>query len=178
MPAYWRTSINIANAWEHAQCESPTPQTRKVALRAAMVMSADRGGVFEVLSRLVRLGLGGAIAGGKQYMSWIHEHDFVRAIEFIINQESIDGPINLAAPSPIPQGEFMTELRRAWGVWLGLPATRWMIEIGAFFIRTDTELLLKSRRVIPGRLVAAGYKFELPEWRAAAVDLVNRFRHG
>jgi uncharacterized protein (TIGR01777 family) len=178
VPAYWRRSIDIAHAWEAAQREAPTPRTRKVALRTAMVMGAERGGVFQVLSRLARLGLGGAIAGGRQYMSWLHERDFVRAIDLLIQRDDIDGAVNLAAPAPLPQREFMAVLRAAWGVRVGLPATKWMIEIGAFFLRTDTELLLKSRRVAPGRLLERGFTFDFPDWPAAARDLVEQARAG
>jgi uncharacterized protein (TIGR01777 family) len=175
-PAYWKYSIDIAKAWEAAQHEAKTPRTRKVALRSAMVMSPDRGGIFDVLLRLTRFGLGGPVAGGRQYVSWIHERDFLRALDFLLEREHLDGPVNLAAPNPLPQREFMAVLRGAWGSRVGLPATRWMAEIGAFFLRTDTELVLKSRRVVPGRLSEAGFAFELAEWPSAAKDLVERWR--
>jgi uncharacterized protein (TIGR01777 family) len=178
VPGYWRRSVEIATAWERTQEEASTPRTRKVALRAAMVMSPDRGGIFDVLLGLTRWGLGGAIAGGQQYVSWIHDRDFVRAVEFLIEREDLEGPVNLAAPGPLPQREFMAALRAAWGRRVGLPATGWMAEIGAFFLRTDTELLLKSRRVIPGRLLETGFAFEHPDWPAAARDLVERRRAG
>ena len=152
-PAYWRFSIEIAKAWEAAQSEAKTPGTRKVALRSAMVMSADPDGIFDVLLRLVSVGLGGTIAGGKQWMSWIHERDFVRAVEFLLERDDFSGAVNLASPGPLPQRDFMTVLRKEWGAPFGLPATRLMAEIGAFFLRTDTELTFKSRRVIPGRCV-------------------------
>lgn len=139
-------------------------------------MSPDRGGVFDVLLRLVRLGLGGPVAGGAQYVSWIHDDDFVRAVEFLVARDDLDGPVNLAAPSPLPHRAFMRELRHAWGVPAGLPATRWMAELGAFALRSDTELLLKSRRVVPGRLLDAGFAFDRPEWPRAAADLVRRVR--
>jgi len=175
-PAYWRFSIDIAKAWERAQAEARTPNTRKVALRSAMVMSPDRGGIFDVLLRLTRLRLGGSMAGGRQFVSWIHDRDFVRAIDLLIEREDIQGPVNLAAPNPLPQREFMATLRAAWGTRVGLPATKWMAEIGAFFMRTDTELALKSRRVVPGRLLDMGFDFEFPDWPAAAGDLVRRWR--
>jgi uncharacterized protein (TIGR01777 family) len=176
VPAYWSYSIEIAKAWERTQAEANTPRTRKVALRSAMVMSPDQGGIFDVLLGLTRVGLGGAIAGGRQYMSWIHERDFVRAVELLIAREDLDGPINLAAPHPLPQRDFMAALRQAAGIRIGLPATKWMVGIGAFFLRTDTELTLKSRRVVPGRLLEAGFSFDFPEWPAAARDLVARRR--
>ncbi|MYQ43844.1 DUF1731 domain-containing protein [Streptomyces sp. SID4985] len=176
VPDYWAYSVEIAKNWESAQAEAPAPATRKVALRSAMVMSPDRGGVFAVLSRLVRLGLGGPVAGGAQYVSWVHDEDFVRAVEFLIARDDIAGPVNLASPAPLPHRDFMRALRTAWGVPLGLPATRWMAELGAFALRSDTELLLKSRRVVPGRLSAAGFAFERPEWEKAATSLVRRAR--
>jgi len=173
-PGYWRFSIEIAKAWEGEQQDANTPRTRRVALRTAMVMSPDRGGVFDSLFRMTRLGLGGAIGGGAQYVSWIHERDFVRAVEFLLEHEDLQGPVNLASPNPLPQREFMAVLRRATGRRACLPATAWMAEVGAFFLRTDTELLLKSRRVVPGRLLSSGFAFEFPEWSGAAEDLVAR----
>ncbi|BCY07047.1 TIGR01777 family oxidoreductase [Actinoplanes sp. L3-i22] len=176
VPGYWGYSIEIARNWEAAQERAATPHTRKVALRSAMVMSPDHGGVFDVLSRLARLGLGGPVAGGRQYVSWIHDHDFVRAVRFLIGRDDLAGAVNLAAPHPLTQREFMRELRSAWRVPFGLPATRQMAELGAFALRSDTELLLKSRRVVPGRLTDAGFTFDHPRWAAAATDLTARRR--
>jgi NAD dependent epimerase/dehydratase family enzyme len=141
-----------------------------------MVMSPDRGGAFDYLLRMARLGLGGPVAGGRQYVSWIHDRDFVRAVEFLIDRDDLAGPVNLAAPEPLPQRAFMRALRAAWGVPAGLPATKLMAEIGAFAIRSDTELLLKSRRVVPRRLVDAGFGFHFAQWPAASGDLVRRVR--
>jgi uncharacterized protein (TIGR01777 family) len=175
-PAYWRTSIEIARAWEATLAAAPTPATRKVALRTAMVMSPDRGAVLDVLLGLVHRRLGGALAGGRQYMSWIHERDFVRALLFLVDRADLEGPFIVAAPHPLPQREFMAALRRTVGVRVGLPATRWMVSVGAFFLRTDPELVLKSRRVRPGRLLEAGFAFEQPTWPEAAAELVARWR--
>ena len=177
-PGYWAYSVEIARNWEAAQAQTATPGTRQVALRAAMVMSPDRGGVFALLSRLARLGLGGPVAGGRQYMSWIHERDFTRAVQFLIDRDDLAGAVNLAAPGPLPQREFMRELRSARHIPVGLPATRWMAGIGAFALRSDTELLLKSRRVVPGRLTDAGFTFEYPHWPAAAADLARAAASG
>jgi uncharacterized protein len=176
IPGYWAFSIDIAQAWERELDEATVPLTRKVALRTAMVMTPDRGGVFDVLSRMARLGLGGPVAGGGQYVSWIHEDDFTAAVRFIIDQDILAGPVNLASPGPVRQRDLMRELRAAWGVPVGLPATRWMAELGALAIRTDTELLLKSRRVVPGLLTAAGFEFRHGTWPEAARDLVQRAR--
>jgi hypothetical protein len=141
-----------------------------------MVMTPDKGGVFSVLSAMARLGLGGPVAGGGQYVSWIHEDDFTGAVRFIIDHDEVSGAVNLAAPGPERQRDFIRSLRAAWGVPFGLPATRWMAELGAFAMRTDTELLLKSRRVIPGVLTGAGYGFKYPAWPEAARDLAARAR--
>jgi uncharacterized protein len=172
--ASWQFSIDVATAWEEALFEARTPATRKVAIRAAMVMSPDRGGIFDTLLRLVRLGLGGTAASGRQYVSWVHEADFLRAVDLLIARRDLEGPVNIAAPDPLPNRDFMRYLREAAGVRIGLPAARWMLEIGAFVMRSETELLLKSRRVVPGRLLAAGFEFEFPAWPAAARDLVRR----
>lgn len=176
VPSYWEFSVRIARRWEAAQQEATLPHTRRVALRAAMVMSPDRGGVFDYLSWIARLGLGGPVAGGGQYVSWIHAHDFCRAVDLLVERADLDGPVNLAAPGPLPQRELMRDLRRAWGRRPGLPATRTMAELGAWALRTDTELLLKSRRVVPGRLLEAGFSFEYPNWPDAAADLVAGVR--
>ena len=111
-------------------------------------------------------------------MSWIHDRDFTAALTFLISHADLEGPVNLAAPNPLPQRDFIRILRRAWGIPLGLPATRTMAEIGAFALRSDTELLLKSRRVIPGRITDAGFSFAHPDWHDAARDLVRRVRAG
>jgi NAD dependent epimerase/dehydratase family enzyme len=126
----------------------------------------------------VRLGLGGTAGRGRQYVSWIHDRDFVRAIFRLIEDDSFAGPVNLASPGPLPYTEFMRALRQAWGTPIGLPATKWMLAIGAFFMRTETELVLKSRRVVPGRLLEAGFEFEFPSWQEAAADLCRRWRLG
>ena len=174
VPDYWGFSVEIAKNWEREQAEAETPHTRKVALRSAMVMSPDRAGVFDYLRWMARLGLGGPVAGGRQYVSWIHDRDFGAAVRFLIDGEDLAGPVNLAAPEPLPQREFMRMLRKACGMPVGLPATRGMAEIGAFVLRSDTELLLKSRRVVPARLLDAGFEFGFPSWGTAAADLVRR----
>jgi uncharacterized protein len=144
-----------------------------------MIMSPDSGGVFDTLLRVVRFGLGGSMGSGNQYVSWVHENDFVRAIEFLVADPQFDGPINIASPNPLPNRDFMRHLRDAWGTRIGMPAPEWMLEFGAFFLRTETELVLKSRRVVPGRLWASGFRFEYPEWSEAAAALVHEWReHG
>lgn len=173
VPGYWAYSVAIAKNWEAAQAAADTPATRKVALRTAIVMSPEKGGAFTALRLMARMGLGGPVAGGAQWVSWLHETDFVRAVEFLMTHD-VAGPVNLAAPNPLPQRDFMRALRSACGVPFGLPATRWMAEVGAWVVRSDTELLLKSRRVVPGRLLDAGFTFEYPTWPEAARALVSR----
>lgn len=175
-PDTWRFSIDVARSWEEAASEAVVPRTRKVLLRSAMTMSPDRGGVFDVLLRLVRWGLGGFSGDGRQYVSWIHDQDFVKAIYWLIDHAELEGPINLAAPNPVSNAEFMRALRAAWGIGFGLPAPKWLLEIGAFFLRTETELVLKSRRVVPGQLLQSGFVFGFPTWPEAAADLCRRWR--
>ncbi len=176
VPYAWRFSIEVARAWEQALDAAVTPQTRKVALRSAILLSPDRGGIFDVLLGLVRRGLGGQAGDGRQYISWIHDQDFVRAVTWLIAHDAISGPVNLAAPAPLPNAAFMRALRQAWGVRFGLPAPRWMLEIGALLLQTETELILKSRRVVPGRLLEHGFTFRFPTWPEAARDLCCRWR--
>ena len=175
-PDTWNFSIEVAKAWEEAFFSTSTPTTRQVALRSAMTFSPDRGGVFDVFLGLVRHGLGGTTLPGTQFVSWIHEADFIRAIEFLIGTPSLSGPVNLASPHPLPNRQFLKILRDAWGARIGLPAMPWMLEIGTFLLRTESELVLKSRRVIPGRLLKAGFEFTYPAWPQAAADLVARWR--
>src|SRR5271155_1122056 len=153
IPDTWNFSIEVALAWEQAFYNAQTERTRKIALRSAMVMSPDAGGVFDTLLKLVKMGLGGKAGDGRQFVSWIHHEDFVRAIEWLIEHEDVAGAGNLAAPNPLPNAEFMRELRNASGIPFGLPAAKWMLEIGAIFMQTETELILKSRRVVPRRLL-------------------------
>jgi hypothetical protein len=175
-PDTWRFSIDVAQAWERTLDEAEVPHTRKVALRSAMVMSPDPGGIFDVLLGLVRRGLGGRSGSGRQYVSWIHHRDFGRAVAWLIERDGFTGPVNLVSPIPLPNDDFMRALRSAWGTRVGLPATRWMLEAGALFMRTETELVLKSRRVVPGRLLDAGFEFEHPAWPAAARELCAEWR--
>jgi hypothetical protein len=167
-------SIDVATAWEQAFNTIRTPHTRKLILRSAMVLGMGRNSVFPTLRRLVRLGMGGAMAGGRQFVSWIHERDFCRAIEWLIERPDLDGMFNLASPAPVTNAEMMQTLRQVCGRRFGLPASRWMLEMGAFFLRTETELIIKSRRVVPGRLLRSGFEFCFPEIRGALRDLENR----
>ncbi len=175
-PDTWRFSIDVATAWERAAEEALLPHTRRVLLRSAMTMSPDRGGVFDVLLGLVRWGLGGRHGDGRQFMSWIHEDDFVRAVYWLMDHDELAGPINLAAPNPLPNAEFMRMLRAQAGARIGLSAAEWMLTIGTFLMRSESELVLKSRRVVPRRLLETGFRFEFPTWLEAAADLCRRWR--
>lgn len=171
----WEKALNVDYGMRRAESSqslltaSPA-KTRKVALRISLVFGAG-GGVFPVLWRLTKFGLGGRMGSGRQFVSWIHVADFLRAVDWLIEHEEISGPVNLAAPTPLPNVEMMRLFREAGGVPFGLPATETMLEVGAFFLRTETELILKSRRVVPGRLLAAGFQFQFPELREALKNL-------
>lgn len=164
-------SVEVAQAWEKALDEAKTPNTRKVALRTSMVLGLGRNSVFPVLRRLTKLGLGGRQGSGKQFVSWIHVEDFSRAIEWIIAHDELHRSINQCAPNPLPNAEMMKSFREICRMPIGLPATEWMLEIGAFFLRTETELIFKSRRVVPGRLLQSGFEFRFPTFHEALEDL-------
>ena len=176
VPETWNFSIRVAKDWETTFFKADTPRTRKVAMRSAITFSPVPGNAFAVLSRLVRVGLGGTQGNGRQWVSWIHEEDFARAVEFLIAREYLDGAINIASPHPEHNRDFMATLREAWEMPNGIPAPRPILELAALFMRTETELVLKSRRVVPARLLEAGFRFEFPNWPHAAEDLVQKWR--
>jgi uncharacterized protein (TIGR01777 family) len=175
-PDTWNFSIKVATDWEAAATSFVLPNTRLVLMRSAMTMSPDRNGIFDTLLGLVRVGLGGTVGSGRQYISWIHDLDFIRSVYWLIEHEDLSGPVNLSSPNPLPNREFMQKLRAAWGMKIGLPATEWMIELGAILMRTESELALKSRRVVPTKLLRSGFTFEFPDWDTAAADLCRRYR--
>jgi len=177
-PADWRFSVEVAKAWEAALAAASAPGTRRVAMRTAMVMSPDRGGIFDVLLGLVRRGLGGRAGDGRQFVSWIHDQDFIRAVRWLLAHDELAGAVNLSSPEPLPYATFLRILREVWGAHWGLPATRWMLAVGTFLMRTETELVLKSRRVVPARLLQSGFTFHYPAWSEAARDLCARWREG
>jgi uncharacterized protein (TIGR01777 family) len=172
-PPSWKFSIDVARAWEKALADATTPATRKVTMRSAMVMALGASGPFAALRRHVMLGCG-RLGDGRQYMSWIHERDFVRAVEWLMTHEEIEGAVNLASPEPLPNDEFISILGKACGARFGMPVSGWMVEAGAFLMRTEPELVLKSRRVIPTRLLQSGFTFDYPQWPAAANELCAR----
>ncbi|HEV7767182.1 MAG TPA: TIGR01777 family oxidoreductase [Thermoanaerobaculia bacterium] len=175
VPEEWRFSIEVAKAWERALDDAPTPHTRKIKMRTAMVMSPARGGAFQAMLRHIRLGFG-RFGDGRQYMSWIHERDFIRAVEWLIAHDLVDGAVNLAAPEPLPNADFTRILAEEWGAGGIVPTAEWMVEVGAWVLRTEPELVLKSRRVVPKRLLEQGFAFEFPTWTEAARDLCAQLR--
>ncbi len=172
-PDTWNFSIDVAKAWEETFFSTPTPLTRKIAIRSAMTFSPDRGGVFDVLLGLVRHGLGGRQGPGTQFVSWIHEADFIRAIDFLIACDGFDGVVNLASPNPLPNRAVMHALRDAWGTHIGFALSR--MDAGSRDVadahRVRTRFEEEYRQVVLGRLAAAGFQFLFPEWRDAARDL-------
>jgi uncharacterized protein (TIGR01777 family) len=171
----WDFSIQVAKAWEAEALRWQSERTRLVIMRTAMVMSTEPGGAFEKLVKLTKLGLGGRAGTGKQQMSWIHEEDFVKAVEHLCSDRS-EGVVNIAAPKPITQAAFAWHLREALGIPIGIPSPKCLIEFGSFFLRTESELILKSRSVISKRLPASGFQFIYPDWPTAVGDLCRQVR--
>ena len=167
----------VVRDWEAAFFSIPTPQTRKIALRSAVTFSPTAGNVFAVLSNLVRLSLGGAAGSGRQFVPWIHEADYARAVQFLIARQDLDGPFNLAAPNPIQNRPFMAALREAWDMPNGIPAPSLGIRLGALLMGSNPDLVLDSCRAVPARLLQAGFTFHFPDWPQAAEDLVERWKN-
>jgi len=164
-------SINVALSWEKAFFKTETPNTLKTALRTSIVLGKN-GGAFIPLKTLAKTGFGGKQGKGNQFISWIHEEDFANAVDFIIQKE-ISGVINVVAPEPIPNSNFMTRLRKAVDFPCGIPVNIFLLKIGSFFIRTEAELVLKSRNVIPKRLLENGFKFKFGDIDTAFENLLN-----
>ena len=164
-------SVDVATKWEQTFFNAECRSTRRVALRTAIVLGKE-GGALRPLSNLVQYGLGGKQGDGKQMFSWIHEEDVYRAIQHIINTKEIAGPINLCAPNPVANTKMMQLLRAQLNVPFGLATPAWLLKIGAIFIRTETELVLKSRWVIPTRLQKSHYDFRFGKLEDALQDLL------
>jgi len=163
-------SINVALSWEKAFFKTETPKTLKTALRTSIVLGKN-GGAFVPLKTLTKMGFGGKQGSGNQFVSWIHEEDFANAVDFIIEKE-MSGVINIVSPTPIRNVDFMEKLRKAVGFPFGIPLSKFFLEIGSFFIRTETELVLKSRNVIPKRLLENGFQFKFGDIDEALRDLI------
>lgn len=165
-------SMNVAKSWEKAFYKSQTPKTFKIALRTSIVLGKN-GGAFLPLKNLTKLGLGGTQGNGKQKVSWIHEHDFCRAVEFLLEENKL-GTFNITAPNPIPNKDFMKTIRKVLKVPFGLFQPKWLLKLGARIIKTEAELILKSRFVIPEKLVASGFQFKYPTAEKAIREIITR----
>lgn len=176
LPELWRFPFQVGRDWEEAFFETHISGIRKIAIRSAITLSPDRSSIFAALLNLVRMGLGGTVGTGQQYVSWIHAVDFLCAVDWLITHEEFSGVVNLASPNPIPNREFMRIFRNVWGNPIGLPASGFVLELGCFLMRTESELVLKSRRVVPGRLLDSGFEFLFPEWGNAVQDLVAHWK--
>jgi uncharacterized protein (TIGR01777 family) len=171
-------SMGVCKAWEKSFWEMKTPSTRKIVTRTSLGLGNYANSVLPVMKRLVRFGLGGKMGSGKQYFSWIHEEDYARAIDFLLERNDLSGTFNITAPNPLPNKDFMKLLRSEMKMPIGIGATKWMLEVGAIFIGTETELVLKSRRVVPKKLLEAGFQFEFPDVKSALHDLIQKTNHG
>ncbi|KRD07570.1 NAD-dependent epimerase [Flavobacterium sp. Root901] len=163
-------SMNVAQSWEKAFFKTETPNTLKTALRTSIVLGKN-GGAFIPLKTLAKIGFGGKQGIGNQFVSWIHQEDFARAVDFILEKE-LTGKINIVSPKPIQNVDFMKKLRKAVGFPFGIPLNKTLLEIGSFLIRTETELVLKSRNVVPKRLLDNGFEFKFGDVDGAFEDLV------
>ena len=164
-------SMNVAKAWEKAFFETETPNTLQTALRTSIVLG-KKGGAFVPIKNLAKLGFGGKQGKGNQFISWIHETDFARALEFILHNQ-MTGVVNIVSPTPTPNNVFMKTLCKTLKVPFGFPISKTMLEFGAKIIGTETELVLKSRNVIPGRLVENGFTFNYGDLEKAFENLTS-----
>jgi len=166
-------SVDVCRRWEAAFFAGDLTRTRRVALRTGLVYGPGRGGIMAATDGVVRAGLAGSMAGGRQRVSWIHVDDFVRSVEFLIDGP-LAGPVNVCAPHPLQNHEFLAAYRAAWRQPVGIPSAAWMLRVGAAVMHSEAELLLKSRWVLPTRLLEAGFQFVFPTWPEAIQDLVTR----
>jgi uncharacterized protein (TIGR01777 family) len=165
-------SIEVCKQWEQAFFETDTPHTRKVALRTSIVLGRNQGALPRLIN-LVRLGMGGHQGDGEQYVSWVHEQDVVKCTEWLLQHTEMSGVVNCTAPQPVKNTDFMKTLRHACGIPFGLPAPAWLLEMGAALIGTETELILKSRWVLPRLLLDAGFRFQFEKVEFAIKDIIS-----
>lgn len=165
-------SVEVAKAWEKSFFDFNLPHTRQAALRIAIVLGKD-GGVMTPFKNLVTFGLGGVQGPGTQMFSWVHIEDVYRIMLFIRDRKDLQGVFNCSAPNPISNKLFMAQMREKMNRKIGLPSPRWMLEIGAVVIRTETELILKSRWVIPEKLEKEGYQFKYPKIDEALAEILS-----
>lgn len=165
-------SVEVCKAWEKSFWEQKAPHTRKVLLRIGIVLGKSDSALPRLLA-LTRLRLGGRQGSGRQFMSWIHEGDVASVIDWVYTHEEITGTFNCTAPQPLPNDDFMRTLREVCKVPFGIPTPDWLLKAGAVIIGTETELILKSRWVVPTKLVEAGYVFQFPDLRSALQDILR-----
>lgn len=165
-------SMNICKSWEEEFFKCKNEETRKVALRTSIVLG-NNGGAFPKLKMITKLGLGGKQGRGNQMVSWIHIDDFCNAVDWIIQNKNISGAINVTAPAPISNEMMMYELRKQYKAPFGLNAPVWQLEIASIFMKTETELLLKSRNVYPEKLIKSGFKFSFPTLEETIYNLLK-----
>ena len=165
-------SIDVCQKWEETFLEMTTPDTRKIALRMGIVLGRSHG-AFPRLLNLVKYGLGGQQGDGEQYVSWIHEQDAAKCTEWLLSQDDLEGIVNGTAPYPLKNKDFMKTIRNAFGISVGLPSPAWLLGVGAWLIGTETELILKSRWVVPTRLLSHGYQFLFPKADHAIKDILS-----
>lgn len=166
-------SVDVCQRWEQKFNDYQQENVRQIILRTAIVLGKD-GGVMKPFNNLAKFGLGGKMASGKQMFSWIHEKDLCRAVEFLISHENCSGVYNLSAPLPVNNATFMQTLRKNRKAPFGIPAPAWLLKIGAWLIGTETELIFKSRYVVPERLLEAGFRFEFNTIRECLQDLSDK----
>ncbi|WP_026905587.1 TIGR01777 family oxidoreductase [Paucisalibacillus globulus] len=164
-------SVDVASKWEEEFNKFDLPNTRKIALRIAIVLGKE-GGAFTPYRNLVKFGLGGKQSNGKQKISWIHIEDLFRIVHFLQNRPDLEGTFICSSTNPISNEEFMRSIRKCMGKKIGIPASKWMIELGAFVIRTESELVLKSRWVLPERLNQADFDFIYKELDSTLKDII------
>ena len=169
-----RFSVEVAKAWEKELYFAHTAKTHKVALRISIVLGLQKGSAYDIMHTLVQRGLGGHMGNGRQVISWIHVDDFCRAVQWILSKPSPANAYNLASPGALTNRNFMEIFRKVSGRSFGLPAPHFLLEIAAFFMRTETELILKSRYVSPGRLLSEGFIFQYPDIESALTNLRNK----
>ena len=174
--SYWGFITNLIQDWEQAFYSAFSPKTRKVVLRMSFFMSAQPEGFFGICSRLARRGLGGSLAGGEQFISWIHERDFISGIDLILKERSLESPVNFSSPYPLPQKNLMRVLRKHWKVPFGFPVGKRMLKIAGFFGVINSDLVLKSSKAYPEKLLKHGFDFLYPEWEQASQELVQRYQ--
>ncbi len=165
-------SVDVCKAWEKTFNQIQTPNTRKILMRISIVIG-KHGGVMIPLKNLARIGLGGTQGHGRQRVSWLHVHDLARMIDFFMANERITGTMNCVSPNHVSNRDFMKQIRKAYHAPFGLPQPKWMLKMGAVLIKTETELILKSRKVVPDRLLKAGFEFDYPTLDLALQEITR-----